>query len=119
MSSDQVTDPQTSRPAAVDPEIASRLLPQVSFRLILAVVTLAALAALAGRRAGLGGAFAGAVLAVMAALLATFSGFAVLFLIAWVPAVLGRDRWSEVGKGNPFAEGQLPPQLLPPRDPTT
>jgi hypothetical protein len=46
--------------------------------------------------------------------LVCFACFAALFLLAWIPALIGRDRWEDVVKGNPFAEGQLPPQLLPP-----
>ena len=103
---------------SVEPAQQGRLLPRVSFRTALLTVTLCAVIAWCVRQAAAGAMLAGAVVAVLACLAACFALYIVLFLFAWVPAYLGRDRWADVHRGNPFADGQLPPQILPPRSPT-
>ena len=102
---------------SVEPVQRGRLLPRISFRAALTSVTLCAVVAWCVRQAVAGSVLAGAVVAVLICLAACFAMYMVLFLFAWVPAYLGRDRWADVQRGNPFANGQLPPQILPPRSP--
>ena len=97
----------------------SRALPRLSFQFSLIVVTLTATGALAFRNAQQGSAIAGAVIYVLVSIGLSFGLFAILFLIAWIPATIGQDRLEDVHKGNPFSGNQMPPQLLPPRDPGT
>ena len=104
-------------PPSVQPPLVGRVLPQYSFRTVVIAMTLLALAAFVYRQASLGAAWAEALVVAAAFLLACFALYAVLFLLAWIPALVGRDSWEDVGKGNPFADGQLPPQLLPPSEP--
>jgi len=96
--------------------LRSRLLPQYSFRTVIIGTTALALAAFVYRQSTLGAIWAEALVFASAVILCCFFGFAALFLIAWIPALVGRDSWEDVAKGNPFADGQLPPQLLPPTE---
>jgi hypothetical protein len=112
--------PETSVPIStpsVQPRLQGRVLPQYSFRTVVIGMTLLALAAFIYRQASLGAVWAGAFVAAAAFLLGCFALYALLFLLAWIPALIGKDQWEDVGKGNPFADGQLPPQLLPPSEP--
>lgn len=104
--------------AASGPE-DSRLLPQYSFRTVAVGLTTLALAAFAYRQSTRGSLWAEALVFATATIGICFFAYAVLFLIAWVPALIVREPWHEADPGNPFAEGQLPPQVLPPRDPVT
>lgn len=97
----------------------SRALPRLSFQFALIVVTLTATGALAFRNAQQGSAIAGAVTYALVSIGLSFGLFATLFLIAWIPATIGQDRQEDIHKGNPFSGNQMPPQLLPPRDPGT
>ncbi len=103
-------------PASVQPRVRSRVLPQYSFRSVIIGTTLLALAAFVFRQSMFGAVWAQALVFATSVILCCFIGFAVLFLIAWVPALIGRESWEDVSKGNPFADGQLPPQLLPPTE---
>lgn len=103
-------------PASVPPRAPTRVLPQYSFRTAAATVTLLALAAFVYRQAARGNTLAEAIVFAAAVILACFACYAVLFLIAWIPALIGRDTWEDVGRGSPFAAGQLPPQVLPPAE---
>ncbi len=103
-------------PASVQPRLHSRALPQYSFRTVIIGTAVLALAAFVYRQSMLGSVWAQALVFASAVILCCFIGFALLFLIAWVPALIGRDSWEGVSKGNPFADGQLPPQLLPPTE---
>ena len=69
------------------------------------------------RAAGEGTAFAVAVQAAIAFPLFCLALGAVLFLFAWVVARTAIRGPDESNEGSPFAEDQLPPQLLPPREP--
>lgn len=102
---------------SVEPVLRSRLLPRISFRLIFVVTTGVAVAAAVARAAGEGGALAFSVLMAMAVPLACFALFISLFLICWIVSSLWYESEDDTLKGSPFAEGQLPPQILPPRDP--
>jgi len=101
---------------SVEPVLRSRLLPRVSFRFMLVMMTLAAVIAAVARVAGEGGALAYAVVVGVLFLAACFSVFVLLFLFSWSISSLWYRETSDVHQGNPFADGQLPPQLLPPRE---
>ncbi len=111
-----VTEAFDVPPASVQPRLRSSVLPQYSFRTVVIGTTLLALAAFVFRQSMFGAVWAQALVFASAVILCCFIGFAMLFLIAWVPALIGRDSWEDVSKGNPFADGQLPPQLLPPTE---
>lgn len=103
-------------PASVQPRARSQVLPQYSFRTVIIGTTLLALAAFVYRQSIFGTVWARSFVFAASVILCCFIAFAVLFLIAWVPALIGKDSWEDVSKGNPFADGQLPPQLLPPTE---
>lgn len=104
-------------PESVLPPERGGLLPQYSFRTVVILMTAVVFAAFAFRQAWLGEVWAQAFAVISGFLVACFTLYAILYLIAWIPARLGRDDDWEVMHGNPFADGQLPPQLLPPSDP--
>lgn len=99
-----------------EPILRSRMLPQVSFRLLLGVTALVAILSTLGRIAGDGGAVARAVLLGLGLLVAVMMLGAVLFLFSWVVATFTLVESEPEKRENPFADGQLPPQTLPPRD---
>ncbi len=147
---------------SVEPVLRSRLLPRISFKMMLFLTTFSAVVAAVARVAGNGGELAKAVMASIGFVAACFAGFAILFLISWSVAVARKQsgigslvfaaillmvhlagllvaglilamffivaglllifvpvRATEEHVGNPFAEGQLPPQILPPREQRT
>ena len=81
------------------------------------VVTFAAavLAAI-GQSAGEGGAIAAGVIVSVAFIVICFLVFAALFGISWCVSQIWYQATEESIEGNPFAEGQLPPQIIPPRE---
>lgn len=85
--------------------------------MIFGVTALAAILAAVARAAGEGGPFARAVLLAFGFLAFCFLAFAMLFLIAWMVALLTVPAEDDSTAGSPFADGQLPPQMLPPREP--
>lgn len=102
---------------SVEPVVRSRLLPRISSRWLFLLTTLAAVIAAVARAAGEGGALAYAFTAVVIFLLVCFTAFVVLFCFARLISFLWYDAPPETLDGSPFADGQLPPQILPPRDP--
>ena len=86
---------------------------------MLTLVTLAAGVAFTLRLAWAGSPLASAIIYSLTTLAACFSLFAALFVIAWIPAVIGRDQMEDVQLGSPFSLDPLPPQVLPPREPGT
>lgn len=153
---------------SVEPIVRSRLLPRISFRMMLLLTTFSAVIAAIARVAGNGGELASAVMMTLTFIVACFGAFAILFLFAWSIAVIRKQsgiaalllsalvaalkimtiigvplpfsvswylaflllvvglvlllvplRESDDLVGNPFAEGQLPPQILPPREQRT
>ena len=102
-----------------EPVLRSRLLPRISFRLLFALTALAALVAALARAAGEGGPLARALLLAVGFLIFCFTLFAVLFLVGWAIACLTVRAKDTAPPGSPFAEDQLPPQMLPPREPTS
>jgi hypothetical protein len=113
---DKTSEDNSAVPASVLPRLQSKLLPQYSFRVVVIGMTLLAVAAFVFRQSMLGSVWAQALVFASSVILCCFIAFVVLFLLAWVPALIGRDSWQDVSHGNPFADGQLPPQLLPPND---
>ena len=101
---------------SIEPVLRSRLLPRVSSRLLFALTTLAAIIAAVARIAGQGGALANGVMVSFGFLGVCFLLFALLFLISWSVSSLWYEGEPEAQDGSPFAEGQLPPQILPPRE---
>ena len=106
--------------------LVSQLLPQYSFRTMAVGLTTLALAAFALRQSTRGSIWAEALVFAAGTIVVCFVAYAALFLIAWVPALIGRDRGDELAPDNPFAnpfdnrfaDGQLPPQVVPPRAPS-
>ncbi|MFG0260921.1 MAG: hypothetical protein ACF788_00815 [Novipirellula sp. JB048] len=107
----------SDKPSSAQPVLPSRLLPRVSFRLVFAITTLAAILAALARQAGDGGALASAAITALLVPLLGFALSAILFLFAWAVTSLwfvGDDQ--DTLHGSPFAAGQLPPQVMPPRE---
>ena len=101
---------------SVEPVLRSRLLPRVSFRLVLALMTLSAVIAAVAKAAGGGAAAAWAAIVAVGFLVVCFLLFVALFLFCWAISSLWYDGEPDAGQGSPFADGQLPPQILPPRE---
>ncbi len=95
------------------------MLPQVSFRVLLGLTALVAVLSTLGRFAGDGGAVARAVLLALGVLVAVMFLGAVFFLFSWVVATFALVANEPEKRPSPFADGQLPPQTLPPRDRST
>lgn len=106
---------------SVEPIQRSRLLPRVTFRTLFAITTVGAILAAVARVAGIGTpgntqAMATSVLVAVGFLAVCLGAFALFFLIAWVVSILWYRPADKLIEGSPFAESQLPPQILPPRD---
>ena len=101
---------------SVEPVLRSRLLPRISFRFMLVMMTLVAVIAAVGRLAGQGDALASGLLMGVGFLMACFGMFILLFLVTWTISSLWYRKESDLQHGSPFAEGQLPPQIIPPRE---
>jgi hypothetical protein len=106
----------TVKTPSVEPVVRSRLLPKVSFRVLFALTALAAIIAAVARLAGEGGELAYAAMVGLGFIAACFSLFAFLFFVSWAISSLWYQGEPDALEGNPFAEGQLPPQILPPRE---
>ena len=89
-------------------------------------LTTLALAAFALRQSTRGSIWAEALVFAAGTIVVCFLAYAALFLIAWVPALIGRDQADDFAPDNPFdnpfaspfADGQLPAQVVPPRAPS-
>jgi len=101
----------------MEPILRSRLLPQFSFRAMMALTVVAALLAVTARAAGSGAPFAKAIMVVVLFVAAVFVLAIVAFLISWSIALLVVGRVDDTRAGSPFSEDQLPPQHLKPREP--
>ncbi|MCC9656801.1 hypothetical protein [Rhodopirellula halodulae] len=101
---------------SIQPVIRSRVLPRISFRMMMLLTAMAAVLAAVTRAAGNGAIFAKAVLAFVG-VLAVFTAMAALaFLVSWSVARMTIGRVDQSRQGSPFAKDQLPPQLLKPRE---
>jgi hypothetical protein len=85
--------------------------------MMFALMTLAAIVAAIARTAGNGTAYGVGTLVAVGFIVACFVCFALVFLVAWSVATLTYRGDSDELKGSPFAADQLPPQILPPREP--
>ncbi len=95
-------------------------MPQISFRMAFAFTAMIAVLFALARAAESGTAFAIALLVMVGFLLLLFGIFAVVFLAGWLMSMLiTGGKVNDSHQGSPFAADQLPPQQLPPRDPTT
>jgi hypothetical protein len=92
----------------------SRLLPQFSFRGLAWTIAISAVVAFTLRNAYLGAGWARALLYPLGVGIASAIAFAILFLIAWLPANLIRS----VSRQQPLpldrSDDELPPQIIPP-----
>ncbi len=79
-------------------------------------MTLSAVIAALARAAGGGAATAWAAMVALGFLAGSFVLFVALFLFCWAISSLWYEGESDTGHGSPFADGQLPPQILPPRE---
>ncbi|TWU67486.1 hypothetical protein [Crateriforma conspicua] len=102
--------------ASFQPIQRSRLVPQISIRWLFAATLVGAILYAIARQAGEGVAIAIAFMSVAGYLAAFFATLGLFFLIAWSFAVFFRREDPDALVGSPFADGQLPPQWLPPRD---
>ncbi len=102
---------------SVEPVLRSRLLPRISSRWLFALTSLAAVISAVARVAGQGSAAAYSVVAAVVYLAIIFSLFSLLFFLVRGVSLIWYAPPPEAHDGSPFAADQLPPQILPPRDP--
>ena len=102
---------------SVEPVLKSRLLPRISSRWLFVITAVAAVIAATARAAGAGATLAYAVMAGLGFFVACFLAFGSLFIVARAVSLLWYRPAPELHDGSPFADGQLPPQILPPQDP--
>lgn len=81
-----------------------------------ALTALGAIIAAIGRLAGDGGAVATALIVAAGYIGLCFALFVLFFLTVRIFAAVVNRSAPDADVGSPFAEGQLPPQLIPPRD---
>jgi hypothetical protein len=93
---------------------SSRLLPQFSFRGLAWTIAISAVVAFTLRNAYLGAGWARALLYPLGVGIALAIAFAMLFLIAWLPANLVRSVYRQQQLPLNRSEDELPPQILPP-----
>jgi uncharacterized Tic20 family protein len=103
---------------SVEPVLKSRFLPRFSFRFLFLLTFICALVGAILQSAGAGYAVAISAVVSLSYFLVFFALCILLFLVLWSLSFLQRDKADEQNAGSPFAEGQLPPQILPPRNPT-
>ncbi len=111
-----VPNPTRLTPSA-DEKAENPLLPKVSFLILLTITLLAAFTFMLIRGWIQGSHFATVGLFVVGTLGLVFAVFAILAAIAWIPAAVLNDRYSDLNWGNPFGDEQLPKQIIRPRDP--
>jgi len=93
------------------------LLPRFSMRLLLAITTGFAVIFLVTKFAVNGAPWAQAIVTAIISLAILFAIFAMLFAAAFLVARGTRIR-RRVAVESPFATDKLPPQIIPPREPT-
>ncbi len=102
---------------SVEPILKSRVLPRFSFRFLFAITFACALIGAMVQAAYGGYIIAISLLVLLGSVLSFFALGFLVFLLLWIIAVL-RPPNDVAEPGSPFADGQLPPQILPPTDPT-
>lgn len=118
--SSDISSPQSrprSAPASFDAVVRSRVLPRVSFRAMMIWTAVAAVVATVARSAGDGATLARAMMAAIVLLVVFFLLASAAFLLSWMTARLTIGDVDNVLQGNPFADDQLPPQFIKPREP--
>ena len=103
---------------SVEPLLNSRVLPRFSFRFLFVVTLAFALLGATIQAALAGYIIAVSILVFLGFLLSFFVVGFLLFLVLWGLAVLRPHNDSQDTSGSPFADGQLPPQILPPTNPS-
>ncbi|MDB4557635.1 hypothetical protein N9053_00655 [bacterium] len=103
---------------SVEPLLNSRVLPRFSFRFLFVVTLAFALLGATIQAALAGYIIAVSILVFLGFLLSFFVVGFLLFLVLWGLAVLRPHNDSQDASGSPFADGQLPPQILPPTNPS-
>ncbi|MDC0287852.1 hypothetical protein OAL01_00260 [Rubripirellula sp.] len=102
---------------SVEPLLKSRVLPRFSFRFLFAITFACALVGAMVQAAYGGYVIAISLLVLLGSMLSFFVLGFLFFLTLWIMAGL-RPRGDVAEPGSPFADGQLPPQILPPTDPS-
>jgi len=92
------------------------MLPRMSLGFLFGLTTIGALIAALARTAGQGGALAIAAMSALGFVALCFSLFVLLFLFCRLAAYSKGDVVVETSEGSPFSDGQLPPQIIPPRE---
>ena len=105
--------PKTPTPDLI---LKSQMLPRISIGFLFALTTIGARIAALARAAGQGTAVAIAAFSALGFVAICFAVFVLLFLICRLIAYFLASKVSEASEGSPFSEGQLPPQILPPRE---
>ena len=100
-----------------EPIQESRLLPRISFRTLFVFTAVSAVIIAVARQSGNGNVVAIALVIALGFIAACLLVFVALFLFAWVLSLGAPGEPEDYASGSPFSEGQLPPQILPPRDP--
>lgn len=106
----------TQHTQKLQPVLRSRMLPRITLGFLFGLTTLGALIAAVARAAGQGAELAIAAIATIGFIAVCFASFVVLFLLCRIIALVKGDTIPEAFSGSPFSEGQLPPQILPPRE---
>jgi hypothetical protein len=106
----------THKTPQLQPVLQSRMLPRITLGFLFGLTTLGALIAAVARAAGQGAELAIAALAALGFVALCFAIFVTMFLICRVIAMVKGDVVLEATEGSPFSDGQLPPQILPPRE---
>ncbi len=109
----------TQNTQKLQPVLRSRMLPRITLGFLFGLTTLGAMIAAVARAAGQGTELAIAAIATIGFIAACFASFVILFFLCRFIALLKGDTIPEAFEGSPFSEGQLPPQILPPRETKT
>jgi len=92
------------------------MLPRISLGFLFVLTTLGALIAALARVAGQGNALAIAVMMGFGFVALCFVISVLLFLFCRLGSFMKGDVVVDASEGSPFSDGQLPPQILPPRE---
>lgn len=93
------------------------MLPRITLGFLFLLTTLGALLAAVARAADQGAALAVAAISAIGFVVVCFATFSALFFVCRFVAFLKGDHVPDTSAGSPFSDGQLPPQILPPREP--
>ncbi len=105
-----------SMPSSFEPLQRSRLIPKISFKTMLGLTAAGAMIFAVARSAGEGAALGVGFLAALGYLTMTFLIFSFFFVVAVSFSTFWKRSDPDLLEGSPFADGQLPPQWLEPRE---